>query len=624
MSKYRIPSDYRNDVPRSNHNFDADSYGTIHPGMIIPVHHRHLNVGDRVRGTPAVLIQSQAMLGPLLQGFKYVTIATFMPDSVLYGWMDHGIPDSVDGYLDHNYWYFNAVSASKIPYSSYTPPVTPGIPESWPRLQVGVTDYKNWIRDDWSDDSLAFDHIGRGSLWDWLGVPAGAVLPKLSGAFADGGRAWRWNVAPAVAYFLSCYYYFRNPQEKYMYATRDAYTLGKNVADGANVDLTFDQLFQPFDPKDLIGFIAAMNFNKIQGLVDSENRNDIMGSYPGYSLPSQGQGAFCSWLSHAMGAHGGFFSAPYSPDLFGNIVEAGSSPTAYVDLEDGGLNPGDDKFAVTRLREKSKIQSVMDRLFASGGMLSDIYRTLFGKNSKVEINKPEFLGVWQSGIDPTNVVASASGSADGEDVSAGQMVARIDRFSSFKGTSGIDYTAKQPGTLMFLSVLVPQPAYSQGLHPDLLSGSFADRFNPELNGLGFQAVPRHRYSMMPSDFNPTSPWVKDGDAAATDPNQLSVGDEVAWSWDRTDYSRLHGEFATNGYYQYWTLARRFTDIFMMRDQAGEHPVPYNYYGTYVHPLAWQYLFAGTGFMQPNFVLLAKFDLTVTNSVSKNYMPYLGR
>lgn len=609
MAKYRIPSDYKNDVPRANHNFDAEIYGTIHPGFVIPIHHRHLGVGDRVRGMPSVLIQSQAMLGPLLQGFKYVTIATFTPDSVFYGWMRNGIPDDPQEYLAHTKYTFSPISAKNVPESSVPSLEMPGFSiMPTPSLQVGVTSYESWLNDTDFGPSTPFDHIGRGSLWDWLGVPAGAVLPKLT---TVNTAAFRWNVAPAFSYFLSCYYYFRNPQEKYMYYSMDAKTVSDSGA------IPFNSLFKPFDPSVLLHAISALSFSKTPSGSTPEAGPDIFDSTNFLSDPERGQ--LKNWLSFGMGSHGGFFPAPYSPDLFGNIIQNGTSPTAYIEVENVS---GGDRVAVTEVRQKSKWQAMLDRLFASGGMLSDIFRTLFGKNSRIETNKPDFIGAWQAQISPSNVVASASGSADGEDVSAGQMVARMDRFSDFKGSSGVDYTAKEPGTLMFLAVLVPDPAYCQGLHPDLYGDSFADDFNPELNGLGFQSVPRHRFSMMPQSFSEDGPWLASGTATGLDPNQVSVGEEVAWSWLKTDYSRLHGEFAQNGFFQYWTLARRFTDFYLAGPDQVRSVV--DYYGTYVNPLAWQYLFAGTSLSSPNFVLMANLNLTVTNEVSKNYMPYLGR
>ena len=193
----------------------------------------------------------------------------------------------------------------------------------------------------------------------------------------------------------------------------------------------------------------------------------------------------------------------------------------------------------------------------------------------------------------------------------------------------------EPGTLMFLTVLIPMPSYCQGLHPDLSGAMFADEFNPELKGIGFLSVPRHRYSMLPESFTADN-WTRFYDQdhfsmTSTDPNMVSVGDEAAFSWLRTDYGRLHGEFSTNGYYQYWTLVRRFTETFsnvvkVGGDDSADVTKYYNpeYVGSYVNPMSWQYLFVGQGLADANFTLLTNMSLTVTSSVPKNYMPYLGR
>ena len=57
MSKYRIPSDYKNDVSKALHNWKSPVGGTVHPGLAYPLHHRHLNTGDRVRGRIETLVQ---------------------------------------------------------------------------------------------------------------------------------------------------------------------------------------------------------------------------------------------------------------------------------------------------------------------------------------------------------------------------------------------------------------------------------------------------------------------------------------------------------------------------------------------------------------------------------------
>ena len=106
MSKYRIPSDYENQTPRAVHRRVASAYGTIHPGLAIPVHHRHLNIGERVRGRIDSLLQSQPMLGPLMNGYKLITIATFTPDSAIYGWMRNGRRYEPDEYTKFGKVYF--------------------------------------------------------------------------------------------------------------------------------------------------------------------------------------------------------------------------------------------------------------------------------------------------------------------------------------------------------------------------------------------------------------------------------------------------------------------------------------------------------------------------------------
>jgi hypothetical protein len=272
----------------------------------------------------------------------------------------------------------------------------------------------------------------------------------------------------------------------------------------------------------------------------------------------------------------------------------------------------------------------MDRLFVSGGRVGDVFRTLWGKNSSPYVNKPDFLGVWQSSVNPSNTVAMANGTADGESMNVGQMAARVDKWCDYPDHSKIDYYAKEPGTFMIIVMLTPQPAYCQGLHPDLFGLSFADDYNPELNGIGFQSVPRHRFSMMPNGFSlfpgaantVKSQWFDNGaPTSAVDPLNVSLGETVAWDWLRTDYARLHGEFAQNGNRQYWTLVRRFSEYYV--DSDANHS-DYHYFGTYINPLDWQYLFVGQSLATPNFQYYGYFDLKVTSSVSAHYMPYLGR
>ena len=433
-----------------------------------------------------------------------------------------------------------------------------------------------------------------------------------------------WRIEPVFCYLLSHYYYIANMQEDYMYFTRSVFDRYK--PDGTPVlNDSFHNTLIGFDFETVISSLVMLN---------------LLSSSPGYSgvdLSSLGDSIKCL-MCNGLGGYGGLLSVPYQPDLFNNIIKAGESPTAYIEVEQ---QDGKDVVAVPRLRLQTKVQNALDRMFVSGGRFEDLLRTLFGTKGSPTVNKPEFLGAWQASIDPTNVVSQAPGAGSDGTVDLGQMAARVDRFSSFKGSQGVDYYAKEPGTIMFISMLVPEPAYFQGLNPDLVGMTFADDFNPEMNGIGFQAVPRHRYSTLPAGTLPqkpyessvsvlSSPWVQTAPIANADPNLVEVGEEVAWSWLRTDYPTLHGEFAENGFWQYWTLARRYSYYGPEAVVSGDVPEDEReYYGsenftTYINPLDWQYIFTARTQMDANFMLYASFDATVTSSLSKNYMPYLGK
>lgn len=633
--KYRVPSDYQNDVSRATHSWSSGSDGTIHPGLAYPVHHRHLNIGDRIRGSFNELIQSESMQGPLLNGFKLVTIATFTPDSVIYGWLCHGHRYSPQEYQDFTRWSFCPYDYDGIGGFSYTSPIpNMGNPSSFgSRLDAGfpiagssesditTVAYQNWISDLPTEQNPRNSHVGRGGLWDWLGLPAGSVPPC---SLDSSGNpilmpSWNLRIEPAAAYFLSIYYYLANMQDDNMYFTRSAYELIDTETTLESLsNVPFEVLFNAVDTNAMLSAFDYLRFNSVRGSNPDEitkyaSNADDTALYP-----------LIVWLSHGAGAHGGLFAVPYSPDFFNNIIKLGDAPSVDIPVtttDDGSA------IAVPNLRLQNQIQNMLDRLFVSGGRPGDMFRTLWGKKSSPYIDKPEFLGVWQTGINPSNVVASAVGVNGDDSSSVGQMAARVDRFADFSKGQQIDYYAKEPGTVLFISFLVPEPSYAQGLHPDLFADGFAGDFNPELKGLGFTSVPRWRYSMMPNTldsensafyYNPADKTQK------SDPNMTVVGDTVHWDWLRTDYRRLHGEFAQNGVFGYWVLKRSFTEVYSFQtDDGTQYSVADDFY-TYVNPLAWQYLFVGQTLLDPNFMLVSNFSLKVTSSVPSTYMPYLGR
>lgn len=622
--KQRIPSDYINDVSKYNHNISGGEFGNIHSCLAVPTKFRRLRVGDRVRGKIETLVQSQPFKGPLMQGFDIITICTFTPDSVIHGWQDNGRQYTPEEYLAMDYWQFGAVSpvvtdtllADQVTeinlsplgyydYHSQTAVSKEDLISAYPYGRVGH------LVDVYGTPMLS--SVGRGSLWDWLGVAAGsAPFPWIN----DNGKPdlnaspeYVWTVSPVVAYALSCLYYFRNIQEDGMY-----FTIGlENMSDPNST--AFKDVFAYLDPNALLSEFERMHFDSRNGTVDNPtfeygNSNTLvpdMGWQTG-----DGYKNLLSLCVAGLSSWGGLFSVPYNPDLFGNIIKLGEAPVAVCPIV---TTSEGDALQIPDLRSANKEQLMLDRLYASGGRWDDVRKTLFGKKGSTVSNKPHFVGVWKSTIDPINTVATSAGQSSSQDVDLAQMAARLDAYSNYGNQEYIDYFAEENGTLMFITAIVPKPAYSQGLNPDLMTKSFGDDFNPEQNGEGFQSVPRHRFSMLPSSEYDFVPRVENG----LNPNNLSVADEVAWSWLKTDFNRLHGDFSSIGYYQYWTLHRDFTRV------SDDHEI---FYGdtitSYANPMDYQYLFEGISYEHANFTLMANIDLTMTNAVANNYMPFLGR
>lgn len=57
-------------------------------------------------------MQSQPMLGPLMNGFKLITIATFTPDSAIYGWMSNGRRFTPNEYTKFGKVYFSLAGSN--------------------------------------------------------------------------------------------------------------------------------------------------------------------------------------------------------------------------------------------------------------------------------------------------------------------------------------------------------------------------------------------------------------------------------------------------------------------------------------------------------------------------------
>lgn len=246
--------------------------------------------------------------------------------------------------------------------------------------------------------------VGRGGLFDCMGVAPGSVYPcyrpASSGSY-EKAPSWNFDLAPWIAYFLSTYYYLANMQENYMYYSRGAYSLTFGSDPIASISLTglgFHEALCGFDPNNFIKAIQNLGFLTADPPFSGVNF-DLFGNP---SFISQYPEFIC-WLLMGAQAHGGLFSVPYRPDFFNNIIKIGDSPSINIPVIDSSGETGY-AVAIPDLRFYNKVQNAMDRIFVGAGRFGDQLRTLFGTNSNPYTNKPDFLGIWQASLNPTNTV----------------------------------------------------------------------------------------------------------------------------------------------------------------------------------------------------------------------------
>lgn len=109
-----------------------------------------------------------------------------------------------------------------------------------------------------------------------------------------------------------------------MYFTRSLPEIGFDGPKGHTfAELPFNQVFCSINPSDFVDVLDQMCTFSSRG-----NAGDFANEASAFA----GSNGILKMLSSALGAHGGLISVPYNPDLFGNIIKQGSSPTAEIDV----------------------------------------------------------------------------------------------------------------------------------------------------------------------------------------------------------------------------------------------------------------------------------------------------
>lgn len=570
MAQIRIPKDYEKKTMRSVHNRSCIRRTTMHPGLMIPIYSRRVMAGEKLFIDPVTVLQTNALIAPLMGSFRLQLAVFFDSDSNYYGWMDNNARLSTHEYL--------SLKRHRVTFRAVFPTVSSDF------------DYKSWTRS---------KGVQPSSIWNYFGFPMMSCPVKVS----DSEYACDPQVDLGFFFtYLNIFrnYYCNNQEDTFPVVDKSSFSIDGQAFPFSRHQLKIlDKLFREVRFQD-----DGFNF---------DNQPNVS------ALP--GMNWFrTTYLRSTVSSFGGLLPCTYQPDLMTNLLNISNNVKSYVRITTSGAEQN--TFTIDTLRFQNKLQRLIDRLDVSGGRFSNWLRAVWGVRTRKDMDIPELIGVTQKLIDPTELTAKSNSEAIG-DVDARFVGDLAGNFNKTDGHRGHSFYASTPGRVMVIATLVPNVDYTQGLDYEVSKVDFADDYVPEFSQLGFQSVPLSRYSFLPSftgagvgpDFNPII------QPDMLDPLTTSVGKQVAWLEEMTDVNRNFGEFDWNGLYNYWVLNRRYSLL-------GQHTtalpsVQFQPVVTqYINPLEYQYPFVMQTIADPNWFLQVGLRIKAVRPIGKRYMPNL--
>lgn len=593
MKQFRLPLDYKKEVKNSVFNLNTVRRTTMLPGQIIPIYSRKMKAGDKFILDPSSLLKSLPLNSPLYGSYLLQMSIYFDSDTNYYGFLDNNTKLSTQELLNKSRHRYNFGFVMETIGDDETEPITPSNAE---HLFNGT--FNNF----------------RGSVLEYMGVPSGIVA---SVSDTTGGSApTEYDIGFVLTYLNIFRNYFANKQSnKFPYIKN-----GVALVPGTSLARPFD-IFWDNDMSVLDDLFMDLRNSK-DGIDFSILEED------GYTEESN-PGLFwlLQYLTDMCKPSGGILLTTYLPDFYRNLLDDTFNNKV------SRVTTSGNSFTIDSLRFANKLQRLIDRFDISGGRFSDWLKTVWGVQTRKDMDIPELIGVSQCLIDPSQVTAQSAG----DDVPLGEFGGNFDKYNGHRKHS---FVASTPGRVMVCLSLVPNVDYSQGLDSELVETRFADEYFPEFEQLGYQKVPGYLYQAS-FDCRVTEVVGSDGTKTYTGTDNLSVADgstgyfpskvigkQVAWLAMMTDVNRCYGEFGNHGIYENWVMKRRY-QYPIVRNISGvpnvsqvTQKVFLTRINQYINPLEYQDQFIQKGFNVPDWFVQFGLGNTAVRPKGKRFMPNL--
>lgn len=595
--EFFVPYNFEADVPKSRHNLSKKFSGTLQTGLLYPVWNRRMYIGDDFELDYSTLLQTIVPMNrALLDCFELRVETYFCPLSNYYGWYDNNTKSSTNDILNSTEKWSMSLAGFDQSEQDRGFLYTAGLQYQSDDQEPFDGTFK-FYREVVSSPATNFQQAGRpyavqlGSLMTLFGLPAGYAGV---GYTADGDYGQNWigtgnliNIEPVLCYLDIWRTYHQNDQYGYIPYVSEVMRDSGSLRD---VDV-FD--IQNWSSQKLDDFFVSLRHA-------SRHRNSVFTwSHLMDNLSSEFS-SFQEYLRSTVRLYSGFFPVQHRPDMWRNLL---SKTAGSVNIKVNVINGS---FVIDEFRTKNKVQKLAEFFDLSGGRMSNIGRTVFGMKTDIDLKIPELLNVKRCIIDPSNITQMAQT----ENGDLGEKAANVDKFNQL---GSIRVKARTDGYVMTCVSITPLITYSQGVSPFAIRTNFMDDFQPPLQRLGFQDVPRLYLSGL-IDFNQNNENIDN----LTLLN--SVGKSIKWVEEMSDTNSVFGEFTP--------LFGDASDMVLSRIYSQTSVDDSNYRDfvfsnlPYVNPLDYNHIFADNAYRRPPWSFHMSIKCKARRPILKRWNPSL--
>ena len=325
--------------------------------------------------------------------------------------------------------------------------------------------------------------------------------------------------------------------------------------------------------------------------------------------------------------HYGLPIAPYGSDMFTSWVsnenvelERNASRVNIPVTTNNGVTTG--TMTMDSWVLASRIQNKVRKTIFKNTDFAQYIDVQYGIKPPTDLTHPMFLGAFVSDIVFNDVISSVQGeNNDGSTPSMNSNRNLGSRAGYGRGTDHekhnfVEFTSREPGTLMILQIITPEVFYYEGQDPMWRVTNFNEEFNPAFDGVGFTPLEKFTLNSVPQLMLDPQNRLAYNNFDFTEYN-TSIGQQPYGIHHMAKVNLLSGQMAEYGSYLSYSLARSFNYVRNLFETATQSRT--DYYSSYIIPEMFTNVFKSN--VQDNFQFYLNFDYLKYQPISKQFLAF---